>query len=217
MSTVAHAPATAELPDSPSRGRRIWRWVAASSAVAAGGLHIAAAAQHVGTHDLVVGFFLLVAFVQLGLGAWIVVSSWAGTQPDVRLVALALMGTVALVGLYVVAHTTDLLAAFQVHDAAGGHGGATGAPQGHATETVGPVALGLEPVVAREPVTAAGDGDSGGGDGDRPGPHRPAARPVEERRGQRAAPPRRRDLGALAGRRARMTRPPSTIGPVPPA
>jgi hypothetical protein len=156
MATVALAPATAELPDSPSRGRRIWRWVAASSAVAAGGLHIAAAAQHVGTHDLVVGFFLLVAFVQLGLGAWIVVSSWAGTQPDVRLVTLALMGTVALVGLYVVAHTTDLLAAFQVHDATGGHGGTTGAPQGHATETVGPVALGLEPVVAREPVTLLG-------------------------------------------------------------
>ena len=156
MSTVALAPATAGLPDSPSRARRIWRWVAASSAVAAGGLHIEAAAQHVGTHELVVGFFLLVAFVQLGLGAWIVVSSWAGTQPDVRLVTLALMGTVALVGLYVVAHTTDLLAAFQVHDAAGGHGGTTGAPQGHATETVGPVALGLEPVVAREPVTLLG-------------------------------------------------------------
>jgi hypothetical protein len=156
MSTAALAPATAELPDSSSRGRRIWRWVAASSAVAAGGLHIAAAAQHVGTHDLVVGFFLVVAFVQLGLGAWIVVSSWAGAQPDVRLVALALIGTVALVGLYVVAHTTDLLAAFQVHDAAGGHGGTTGAPQGHATETVGPVALSLEPAVSREPVTPLG-------------------------------------------------------------
>jgi hypothetical protein len=123
----------------------------------AGGLHVAAAAQHVGAHDLVVGFFLVVALGQLGLGAWIVVSTWAGTPPDVRLVALALLGTVALVGLYLVGHTTDLLAGFQVHDAQDGHHGATaGVPQGH-SEAAGPVALGLEPPpVSREPAGPLG-------------------------------------------------------------
>jgi hypothetical protein len=157
MATLASAPADAELRNSLSRGRRIWRWTAASSAVAAGGLHLAAGVEYVGAHDLVVGFFLMVAFAQLGLGAWIVVSTWAGVQPDVRLVALALLGTVGLVGLYLVAHTTDLLAGFQVHEAAGAHhGGTAGVPQGHSTETAGPVALNLEPVTSREPAGPLG-------------------------------------------------------------
>jgi hypothetical protein len=135
----------------------IWRWVAAVSAAAAGGLHVAAAVEHLGTHDLAVAFFLVVALLQLGLGAWVAVSTWAGVGPDVRLLTLALVGTVALVGLYLVAHTTDLLAVFHVDHAAGaGHHGTTGAPQGHSTETSGPVALGAEPVAARGPVGLLG-------------------------------------------------------------
>src|SRR4029453_12112082 len=89
--------------------RSLWRWAAAVSAATAGGLHVAAAVEHLGAHDFVVGFFLLVALVQLGLGAWVAVSTWADVQPDVRLLALALVGTVALVGIYLLAHTTDLL------------------------------------------------------------------------------------------------------------
>jgi hypothetical protein len=125
------------------------------SAAAAGGLHLRAAFDHVGSHDLVVGFFLVVAFAQLGLGVWIAMSTVTGLRPDVRLLALALLGTVALVGLYVVAHTTDLLAAFQVHDAGAHHGAGTeGTP--HSIETTGPVALGLEPVPTREPAGLLG-------------------------------------------------------------
>jgi hypothetical protein len=136
---------------------RIWYWAAASSSVAAGGLHLAAAADHAGAHDVVVGFFLLVALVHVGLGAWIAVSDWAGARPDVRLVALALLGTVGLVALYVVAHSTDLLAAYQSHDVGGAHhDGTTGAPQGHSTPTAGPIALGLEPVATREPAGPLG-------------------------------------------------------------
>ncbi|HEY4625796.1 MAG TPA: hypothetical protein VIH01_07230 [Blastococcus sp.] len=134
----------------------IWRWVAAVSAAVAGGLHVAAAVEHLGT-PLAVAFFLVVALLQLGLGAWVAVSTWAEVGPDVRLLTLALAGTVALVGLYLVAHTTDLLAAFHVDHASGaGHHGTTGAPQGHSTETSGPVALGTEPVAARESVGLLG-------------------------------------------------------------
>jgi len=155
MSTLT-LPAADVRPRVPYR-RSVWRWAAAATAVAAGGLHIAAAVEHLGAHDVVVGFFLLVALGQIGFGAWVAVSSWAGIRPDVRLVALALIGTVGLVGLYLVAHTTDLLAAFQVHDtAAGHHGGTTGILQGHSTETSGPVALGLEPVSTPEPAGLLG-------------------------------------------------------------
>jgi hypothetical protein len=83
-------------------------------------------------------------------------STVAGLRPDVRLLALALLGAVALVGLYVVAHTTDLLATFQVHDAGAHHGAGTVEGTPHATETVGPVALGLEPVATREPAGPLG-------------------------------------------------------------
>ena len=156
--TVPTTPAGPAIPDSPPRGHRAWPWAAALSAAAAGGLHLLAAFDHVGAHDVVVGFFLVVAFAQLGLGVWIAMSIVAGIRPDVRLLALALLSTVALVGLYVVAHTTDLLAAFQVHDDAGAHHGAgtVEAPQGHSTETAGPVALGLEPVPTREPAGLLG-------------------------------------------------------------
>ncbi|RBY76971.1 hypothetical protein DQ239_12380 [Blastococcus sp. TF02-09] len=146
------------LPDSPSRGRRAWPWAAAVSAAAAGGLHMRAAFDHVGAHDVVVGFFLVVAFAQLALGVWLAMGVVAGLRPDVRLIGLALLATVALVGLYVVAHTTDLLAAFQVHDTAAHHGAGTVGTEAHSTETTGPVALGLEPVTTREPATLLGAG-----------------------------------------------------------
>jgi hypothetical protein len=152
--TVTTTPAGSELPDSTPRAGRYWPWAAVVSAVAAGGLHLRAAFDHVGSHDVVVGFFLAVAFAQLGLGVWLAMSIVTGLRPDVRLIGLALLSTVALVGLFVVAHTTDWLAAFQVHDAGAHHG--AGAAPAHAPETVGPVALGLEPVTTREPAGLLG-------------------------------------------------------------
>lgn len=156
--TLPSTPAGPELQDGPLRGHRSWPWVAAVSAAAAGGLHMRAAFEHVGAHDVVVGFFLLVAFAQLGLGVWIAMSTVAGLRPDGRLIALALLSTVALVGLYVVAHTTDLLLAFQTQSDGGGahHGGGTTAPQGNSTTTAGPVAAGFEPVPTREPAGPLG-------------------------------------------------------------
>jgi hypothetical protein len=156
MSTVALAPADGELRNRPSRGHGLWRWAAGLSAAAAGGLHVAAAVEHLGAHELVVGFFMLVALVQLGLGAWVVVSIGVGIHQDVRLVAFALLGTVALVGLYLLAHTTDLLVGFQAHEVTAAHHGAIGAPQGHSTETTSPVALDLQPVADREPAGPLG-------------------------------------------------------------
>lgn len=155
--TVPTTSAGPELPAAPPRGHRAWPWVAALSAAAAGVLHLRAAFDHVGAHDVVVGFFLVVGFAQLGLGVWIGMTVLAGLRPDVRLLGLALLGTVALVGLYVVAHTTDLLAAFQVHaDAGAHHGSGAVTPGGHSTVPAGPVALGLEPVAAREPAGLLG-------------------------------------------------------------
>lgn len=150
--SIAVPAAEAGPQDAAASPRNFWSWAAAVSAATAGGLHVAAAVDHLGAHDLVVGFFLLVALVQLGLGAWVAVSTWADVRPDVRLLALTLVGTVALIGVYLLAHTTELLAPFQVHDATGAHHGGTSAPQGHSTETAGPVALGLEPVPTREPA-----------------------------------------------------------------
>ncbi|MBJ7451623.1 MAG: hypothetical protein JHC71_06000 [Blastococcus sp.] len=118
---------------------------------------MAAAFDHVDAHAFVVGSFLLVAIAQLGLGAWIAVSASGGRRPDVRLLALALLGTVALVGLYVVTYTTDLLLPFQSHgDVGANHGGGAVTHQGSSTETVGPVGLGLEPVPTREPAGLLG-------------------------------------------------------------
>src|SRR3954452_1648911 len=130
----ALVPAEAGPRDVAAPPRGIWRWVAAVSAAVAGGLHVAAAVEHLGTHDLAVAFFLVVGLLQLGLAAWVAVSTWAGVRPDVRLLTLALAGTVALVGLYLVEHTTHLLAAFHVdHEPRAGDHGTTGAPQGPTT------------------------------------------------------------------------------------
>jgi hypothetical protein len=120
--TPAVVPAApADAGTAPSTALPPWRWTAALAVATAGGLHVAAAADHVGMGQLVVGFFLLTALAQLGTAAWIVVSTWAGTRANPALVTLVLAGTVALIGLYVVAHTTGLLAAFGITEAAGAH------------------------------------------------------------------------------------------------
>ncbi|MFW3172767.1 hypothetical protein [Geodermatophilus sp. CPCC 206100] len=122
MSTTV-APA-AEAPPTGRAGRRgaWWLWAAAAGAGVAGALHVVAAADHLGAGELAVGFFLLTALAQVGLALWLLMTSWAGQSPDRRLVALALIGTVGLLGLYLVAHATSLLDSFAVADhAATGH------------------------------------------------------------------------------------------------
>jgi len=151
------APGTDARPD---RTLSRWLWVGALGAATAGGLHIAVAAGHLESGELAVGFFLLTALAQLGLAAWLMLNSWTGTWPDRKLVTLALAGTVALTGLYVVAHTTSLLDAFAITDS--GHSGGAHAEtshtpgidpitgvdysQGVATRGPGPVALAGEAV-----------------------------------------------------------------------
>jgi hypothetical protein len=121
MTTTEMTPAA---PSSAPPRRRASRWqlVAALATAVAGGLHVAAAVDHLESGELAVGFFLLTALAQVGLAAWLLLTAWAGRRPSRELVAFGLLGTVGLMGLYVVAHTTSLLDAFAVHDiAAGGH------------------------------------------------------------------------------------------------
>lgn len=157
---------TEQEPDVPApetaARRALTRWLGlgAIGAGAAGVLHVVAAAEHLPAGDLVVAFFLAVAFAQLGLAVWLVMTGVIGVRPDPRLISLALLATVALIGLYVVSYTTGLLDAFAVHDAAeAGHGGAHGV-SGHDP--------GIDPVTgvdysegvalrSSEPVSMAGE------------------------------------------------------------
>ncbi|MGY1689430.1 hypothetical protein [Geodermatophilus sp. SYSU D01105] len=169
MTTTDTAPAP--LPPAPAR-RRVPRWqlVAAAALAAAGVLHVAAAVDHLESGDLAVGFFLLTALAQVGLAAWLLLTAWAGTGPRRELVAFGLLGTVGLLGLYLVAHTTNLLDAFAVHDAAGG---------AHAHDVPGRETVAVDPItgvrfadgmpvategpvaMAGAPVAAAGHGPEG--------------------------------------------------------
>ena len=166
MTTLTEEPAAPSRRIRPSRTLRRWLSAAALGLATAGALHVAAAVDHLPAGELAVGFFLLTAAAQLGLAAWLVVRSCAGSPPDHRLVALSVLGTVALLGLYLVSYTTDLLDAFVVTDGAGagghssssGHGGtearitgvdpATGVDlsTGVAIRSEGPVAMAGEPV-----------------------------------------------------------------------
>jgi hypothetical protein len=153
---------THPVPVRPAPGLGRWCAVAAVGAAGAGVLHVAAAVGHREAGQLVVGLFLVAALAQCG-GAWLLaVSALQARRPGAWSLAAALTGTLALVVLYVLAHTTDLLAglagsaAGAGHHAgaeAGGHGGtadpaAAAEPQGHSVATDGLVALSAEP----EPV-----------------------------------------------------------------
>jgi hypothetical protein len=118
----------------PADRLRPWLGACALGAVAAGGLHLAAAAQHLEHGDLVVGFFLLVAAAQVGGGVWLALKAWQRLRPDPRLLLVGVLGTVALIGLFVVAHSTDLLL---------GYVSTTSAHGGHTAVHTGPFAAGL--------------------------------------------------------------------------
>jgi hypothetical protein len=135
--------ATRPAATSPSSAIRRWCSVAAVGAAGAGVLHVAAAVEHREAGQLVVGLFLVATLAQVG-GAWLLaVSALQARRPGAGAVTAALAGTLALVVLYVVAHTTDLLAGLIAHDAGtthdGGHGAGHGAGASIATE--GAVAL----------------------------------------------------------------------------
>jgi hypothetical protein len=147
--TAAGSTSTASAP--PRVGPTRWGWTASLAAAGAGVLHVAAAAGHLAAGDLVVGFFLLTALAQLGLGAWLVRSSWPGGRPGAWPLVAALAGTVLLVGLYLVAHTTDLLAGLTAHGAGHGHDPAAGHAAGASIAIGGPVALGEQPSAGGEP------------------------------------------------------------------
>jgi hypothetical protein len=134
---VAVAPAADRTVLQARRGTARWQLVAALGLAAAGGLHVAAAVDHLSAGQLAVGFFLLTALAQAGLAAWLVLGAWAGTRAGRQLVATALLGTVGLLTLYVVAHTTGLLDAFAVHDAAA---------SGHAHDVPGRETVAVDPV-----------------------------------------------------------------------
>ncbi|HEX2075399.1 MAG TPA: hypothetical protein VHF92_16565 [Geodermatophilus sp.] len=164
MSAVAEAPVAPEVPAGTDRALARWRWVAALTAAAAGVLHVVAAADHLEVGELAVGFFLLTALAQVGFAVWLVVSSWAGNRPGRELVTVALIGTVGLIALYVVAHTTDLLSAFASTD--GGGGGHEHDVAGRETTQFDPV-TGLDfsqgmPTQSEGPVAMGGDAAAAG-------------------------------------------------------
>jgi hypothetical protein len=133
-----------------------WWWTASLAAAGAGALHVAAAAGHLAAGDLVVGFFLLTALAQLGLGAWLFAAARTG-RAGARPLAVAVAGTTVLVGLYLLVHTTDLLAGLTGHSSgpAAGHVHGDGAvaaahAAGASIATDGPVALGEQPTAGTE-------------------------------------------------------------------
>ncbi len=124
-------------PRSGPPGPAAWVWAAAGTTAAAGLLHVFAAFDHLHAGELVVAFFLVTALGQLAAAAGLTVAAMTGDRPDTRLLIGLLAATVALIGLYLVAHTTDLFAGVT-----GGGGHAAG---GHEAGTTGPVALGNAP------------------------------------------------------------------------
>jgi hypothetical protein len=133
-----------------------WLGVTVAAMAAAGGLHLAAAATHTASGDLVVGFFGLTGLVQLATAAAVfVVLVGAQRRQEPRgaiataLVLLAAAMTVGLLCLYVVVHGTDLLTATLERATAG----AAGAVEhgGHAGTSANTAATG-----GRHPVSALG-------------------------------------------------------------
>jgi hypothetical protein len=147
---VTAVAAAATVPDRTSAR---WRGVAVAGLLGAGGLHVAVTAEHLAANDLVVGLSLAAAYAQLGLGLWLLVGPWLGNAPGTAPLVLGLAGSVLLVCLYLVLHTTDLLAGITaVPSPAGGHDHSAGA----AVDVGGPVALGGRAPARPEPTDLLG-------------------------------------------------------------
>ena len=152
MTAIAPAPDVARVVLRARRGTARWQLVAALGLATAGGLHVAAAVNHLSAGSLAVGFFLLTALAQAGLAAWLVLGAWAGTRPGRQVVATALLATVGLLTLYVVAHTTGLLDAFAVHHVT---------TSGHEHDVPGRVVTAVDPVTGVEFAQGMPLGSSG--------------------------------------------------------
>jgi hypothetical protein len=129
-------------PPAPARGADgfpRWCWTAVAATAAAGVLHLAVAADHVGASELVVAFFGGIALAQLATAVWLAVMAGTGERPGVGVLSALLSATVGLVCLYLVAHGTDLLAGLTAG------AGQDGAAHGHGGGTTGSVAAGTEP------------------------------------------------------------------------
>ena len=130
---------TAELPPATAATRsagllRRWLGLACLSTLLAGGLHVAAASQHVEHGELVVGFFLLAAAAQVGGGLVLGVHAVTGMRPGRWLVLAGLGATVGMIGLFIVAHGTDLLLDYVSHQPG---------TEGHTAAHTGPFATGI--------------------------------------------------------------------------
>ena len=147
-----------EVP-SPHRVRRVpWPAVTAGATAVAGGLHLAAAADHLGAGDLVVAFFGLTGFAQLSAAVVLLMPLVGPTAARTRhLLALTgLLGTAALIALYVVVHSTDLLSGLLEHSGAGTqeHAAGEAGHDGHASVST-PAPEGPEPTDALGTATVA--------------------------------------------------------------
>jgi hypothetical protein len=145
VTAVVGAPAElAPAPPAPrSDSLRRWGWTAVGTTAAAGVLHVLAAIDHLGAGELVVAFFLVTALGQLAAAGALAVATATGRRPASGPLAGLLAITVALLVLYLLAHTTDLLAGFSPADAVG--------PEHEHPEPTGPVALGAAPTRGEPP------------------------------------------------------------------
>jgi hypothetical protein len=141
-------PAPVPLSDAPrpTTGLRPWCALLAVATAAAGVLHVVTAVVHVGASEVVVGFFLVAGFGQLAAAGSIAIAAVTGARPGVRLLTTLLTAMVVLIGLYLVAHTTDLFAGLTATDGLGlqdPHGADHEGPSG-------PVSLGTTPLRSGE-------------------------------------------------------------------
>ncbi len=129
FTTEARPPADADLAAPDAEAPRAVRspavWLAAATSAYAGVIHLVVAPEHL-RHWWGFGLFMLaVGLGQLGLAWWIV------RRPAAVAATVGIVGSVAVVAVYLVAHTRGL----DIGPAVDGHGG------GHDAETAGPAAI----------------------------------------------------------------------------
>jgi len=160
MNAVMIDSGSAVLETTPARQARMaipWPWVAGVSTAAAGALHLVASFDLRSGGNLVVSVFLLTAFLQIGVALLFGGTYWRPVDtgapgdrgPAPLWVLAAIVGTVALVGVYVVAHSTGLLAGLTPQNAPAGHV--------HSAALPGQPVLPVGPVPTGGPTTAPGN------------------------------------------------------------
>src|SRR3954451_4809367 len=120
------------------------RWVGATAAAVAAAVHLYVAPEHLREWWLYGGFFVAVTVAQLLLAVLLL------RGPRVRVVLLAIWGTVGLIGIYVISRTVGLPITPPA-DAAG-HGLVAGAGGSGVPILPGALPPGVEPVAALDLV-----------------------------------------------------------------